>query len=78
MNKWQKLVALAGAFVLMVGLSACGLNGQDVPSDQVAEFVLTLDDGTKVPCIKHEHYRGIDCNWNRATRPTPVPTPVKP
>jgi hypothetical protein len=71
-NKWQKLVALTGTFVLLIGLSACALDGEEVEENKVSEFVLTLEDGTKVPCVKHKDFYGIDCNWDKATRPTPV------
>lgn len=74
MTKLQKIIGLAAAFVLMVGLSACGTDGQDFQQEDVSEFVLTLDDGTKVPCVKIKAWDGIDCNWDKATR-TPAIKP---
>jgi hypothetical protein len=74
MTKIQKAVTVAAAFVMMIGLSACQLDGTDVPENRVSEFVVTLEDGTKVPCVKHKDFYGIDCNWDKATR-VPAVTP---
>lgn len=78
MTKVQRVIGLVAAFILMIGLSACALDGEEVNESRVSEFVLTLEDGTKVPCVKHKDFYGIDCNWDKAIRPTPSPDAVKP
>jgi len=75
MTKIQKIVSLAAAFTLMIGLSACQLDGTNVEEERVTEFTMTLEDGSVVPCIKHSSYYGIDCNWDKVSRPDSLPTP---
>lgn len=72
MNKLQRVIAVAAAFVLMVGLSACGVSDKG-PGD-ISEFTVTLSDGTEVPCLKVHNYDGYECNFDKAVRsnsPTP-------
>ena len=66
MTKLQKIIGLAAAFVLMVGLSACTV--PDKKSDQISEFTVTLSDNTVVPCFKITGYDGPVCNFDKAVR----------
>lgn len=72
MTKLQRIIAVAAAFVLMVGLSAC--NVPDKSAEQISEFTVTLQDGTEVPCIKVHGYDGVECNFDKAVRSN-APTP---
>ena len=74
MTKLQKIIGLAAAFILMVGLSACSENGTVYNADKTYEFTMTMNDGTVVPCIKHKDFYGFACNFDKAVRPnTPKP-----
>lgn len=74
MTKIQKIIALASAAVLMLGLSACSTDGRQFSPGATIEFTANLDDGTEVPCIKVDGLYGIDCNWDKAVRSnTPKP-----
>ena len=76
MTKIQKAITVVAAFVLMIGLSACG-SMYEVPdkgSDDISEFTVTLADQTEVPCFKIDGYKGIVCNFDKAVRSN-APTP---
>lgn len=66
MTKLQKLIGIAAAFVLMVGLSACSVPPKG--AEDISEFTVTLSDKTVVPCFKIDGYHGYVCNFDKAVR----------
>lgn len=75
MTKIQKVIGLAAAFTLMIGLSACTpVNGAQYNTEKTQEFTMTMNDGTVVPCIKHTDFYGFTCNFDKAERVS-VPKP---
>ena len=77
MTTVQRAIAVAAAFVLAIGLSACGTavtDGVNIPVQEIDEFTVTLKDGTQVPCFRLEMIYGFDCNFDKAVRSN-APTP---
>lgn len=77
MTKLQRAIAVAAAFVLAIGLSACGTavtDGATIPTHETDEFTVTLKDGTQVPCFRLDMIYGFDCNFDKAVRSN-APTP---
>lgn len=65
MTKLQKLIGIAAAFTLMVGLSACSLEEASVENNggqgNFDEFVYHHSNGFSANCVKQD--RGLTCDW---------------